>query len=299
MKKKFFITLAMQAMMLTGYAMGGERPLESDTVITINNAELVTIEESDSVLGIEVRGGNGSSEFYYSHRKELGAVATVVAKERSGGWDFKIPFQGARDSHRSSSKYSICISGPSIGWVTALNAPDGMDVDMGASYEIMWENMLNFRYSLAGGAMQFSVGLGLNWKNFRMTGRTCFVKEDNSLLLGAYPEGADIQFSRIKVFSLMVPFMYHQRIYKNISFSAGPVLNFNTHASLKTRYKLDGKKFKETNNHIHHNRVTVDLMARLSFRAVGFYVKYSPCEVLNTDFGPKFTALSAGVTLFH
>ncbi len=294
MKRFTTLVLALQAALLTSYA-GSILPAENDTIIVIRNAQKVTIEQNDSVFGLEVEGREGDPHFRYAHRRETGDNATVITQEKSDAWDFKIPFMKPKKHHQ----YEFQMSGPSIGWVSALNAPEGMDVDMGASYELMWEHMLNWAYYPTKGDFSFSIGFGLNWKNFRMTGRTRFIKEGDNLVLSDYPEGADIQFSRIKVFSLMVPLMYNQRIYRNISFSVGPVLNFNTYASLKTRYKLDGEKTKEIEKNLHQSPVTVDLMARLSFRAVGLYVKYSPCNVLNTDFGPKFNGLSAGITLFH
>ena len=111
--------------------------------------------------------------------------------------------------------------------------------------------------------------------------------------------GADIKFSRLKVFSLTIPFMINQALSKNVVFSVGPVINFNTHASLKTRYILNGEKVKETDNNIHQNRMTIDLMAKLRFKSIGIYAKYSPSDMLNTEFGPKFRSLSTGITLFY
>ncbi len=296
MKRIASLVLALQATLLTSYA-GSIQPVGNDTVIVIRNAQKVTIEQNDSILGIEIEGKEDNPRFYYSQRREVRGNAAVITQEKSGVWDFNVPFSKKKKTQRSHY-YAFEMGAPSIGWVSALNAPEGMDVDMGASYELMWDKMLNWVYYPTKGNFSFSMGLGLNWKNFRMTGRTRFIKEVDNLVLSDYPEGADIQFSRIKVFSLMVPLMYNQRIYRNISFSVGPVLNFNTYASLKTRYKLDGEKTKEMDKNLHQSPVTIDLMARFSFRVVGLYVKYSPCNVLHTDFGPKFNALSAGITLF-
>ena len=143
------------------------------------------------------------------------------------------------------------------------------------------------------------MGFGMTWRNYRMTGRTRFIKDGDKLVLGAYPEGSDIKFSRLKVFSLTVPFMINQSLGRKVVFSVGPVVNFNTHASLKTRYTLNGEKVKEKNNNIHQNRMTVDLMAKLRFNSLGVYAKYSPSDMLNTDFGPKFRSFSTGITLFY
>ena len=49
---------------------------------------------------------------------------------------------------------------------------------------------------------------------------------------------------------------------------------------------------------LHQNRVTVDLLATFGVGSIGVYAKYSPCKVLNTDFGPDFRGFSAGMTIW-
>lgn len=118
-------------------------------------------------------------------------------------------------------------------------------------------------------------------------------------MLGAYPEGANVEFSRLKVFSWIVPLTFTYRLDRNVRFSFGPVINFNTYASLKTRYKIDGKKHKDFSKHLKHTATSVDLMAKFSYRALGVYVKYSPCNVLKSDWGPEFSGLSTGLSLCY
>lgn len=92
--------------------------------------------------------------------------------------------------------------------------------------------------------------------------------------------------------------MLTHKTKRNFNFSLGAIVNFNTHASLKTRYKLDGNEYKLTDSNIHQTPVTVDLQAAVGYKTVGFYVKYSPCKVLDSTYGPEFSALSVGIVLF-
>lgn len=92
--------------------------------------------------------------------------------------------------------------------------------------------------------------------------------------------------------------MFSHEFENKLGFSLGAIVNFNTHASLKTRYNLGDEKVKLTDNNIHQTPVTVDFQASISCKAVGIYVKYSPCNILDTSYGPKFSALSAGIILF-
>ena len=132
-----------------------------------------------------------------------------------------------------------------------------------------------------------------------MTNRQRFLKDtDSNVLVAGYPDNAIPDFSRLKVFSLQVPALYHYPFSRKYSIGVGPVVNFNTHSSLKTRYKdADGRKQKDTANNVHANAVTVDIMAVAHTPLVNFYFKYSPCEVLNTTYSPKFRSISFGVYL--
>ena len=56
-------------------------------------------------------------------------------------------------------------------------------------------------------------------------------------------------------------------------------------------------RVQESIKKLHQRPVTVDFLAQLNWRGVGLYVKYSPCQVINPDWGPDFSSLSTGVSL--
>ena len=172
-----------------------------------------------------------------------------------------------------------------------------MNVDMGASYELMAPSIFEWAWYPGRSPFFLSIGLGLNWKNYRMTDRNRFIPEGNDIVIGPYPEGAAIEFSRLKVFSWTVPMLMSYEFNDWLRLRFGPVVNINTHASLKTRYSLEGEGKKETHNLQHYNRMTVDLMGAVCIKGLGFYVKYSPCEVLDTDYAPSFKGISTGLIL--
>lgn len=269
-----------------------------DTIIVVKNPNQVTIEKTRNSMSVKVEGSADNPDYYYLQKMEVDSTAAVITEEKNADWDFTIPFIGKKKENRKSGM-NLCVGGFGFGMVNAIDAPDDMNVDMGASYELMWDNILKFNYYVVPYTTSISMGFGMTWRNYRMTGRICFIKEGDNLVLGAYPENSEIKFSRLKVFSLMVPFMINQSLSRNIVLSVGPVINFNTHASLKTRYTLNGKKVKEISNDIHQNKMTIDLMAKLCFRLIGVYAKYSPSNVLNTEFGPKFRSFSMGITLSY
>ena len=289
-----FLVLALS--LLIG-GLGSYANTVQDTIIVVNQAKKVTVEKKHNSMSVKVEGSAENPDYFYSQRMEVDSTAAVIIEEKNADWDFNIPFIN-KNSKTKKYRGNLCVGGFGFGVVNAIETSEGMDMDMGASYEFSLDHLLRFNYNVLP-ATSVSMGFGMTWRNYRMTGRTRFIKEGDKLVLGAYPEGSDIKFSRLKVFSLTVPFMINQSLGRKVVFSVGPVVNFNTHASLKTRYTLNGEKVKEKNNNIHQNRMTVDLMAKLRFNSLGVYAKYSPSDMLNTDFGPKFRSFSTGITLFY
>ena len=270
-----------------------------DTTVVVNHAKKVTIEKRLNSMSVKIEGTVENPAYFYSQTMVVDSTAAVITTEKNADWDFTIPFINKKNKKNKTRRYYMteCNTSLGIGMVNAVNAPADLNIDMGASYEFSVDNLLKCRYNLIP-TTSVSLGAGLNWKNYRMTGRTRFIQEGSNVVLGEYPEGADIKFSRLKIFSITIPLMINQAIGKNALLSVGPVININTHGSLKTRYTLNGEKVKEKSNDIHQNRTTVDFMAKLRIKDLGFYAKYSPTDVLHTEFGPKFNSFSTGVCWF-
>lgn len=291
--------LLVVAISLPLFASAKEYIEENDSTIVINKPERVTINQNSSQLSVEVVGKDGNPNTLYKTEMITSEDAFFLSKESMDDWNLKIPFvKNKKEKCRSYYNKSISLSSFGLGLVNGVNSAPGVNIDMGASYEFMFDHILSWEYKPWKNGSSLSIGLGLNWKNWRMTSRNRFIKENDNIVIGAYPEKADIQFSRIKVFSITVPLTYTQHIYDKIFLSLGPVININTHASLKTRYKVDDNKVKYTDNNVHQSPITIDLMANLRFKSVGVYFKYSPNNVLDTDYAPKFKSISTGLTFF-
>jgi hypothetical protein len=169
---------------------------------------------------------------------------------------------------------------------------------VGSSWEIMWTIAEIDKYGY-GKHNGFSIGFGINWRNFRMDGRSKFVKlDDGTITEEALPAGYDNDFSRIKVFSLTIPVMWKYRT-KQVTFGLGPVFNINTYASIKNRYwDADGEKHKQMFKKIHQRPITVDIMAEVSFHNwFSIYGKFSPMTILNSTYANdvNFQPVSFGI----
>ena len=289
-------TLIVLVMGILAGSMGCLAQTSQDTTIVVNNAHKVTIEKTQRSLAVKVEGSAENPSYFYSHQMEVDTTASVITTEKNADWDFTIPFVGKK---KESRKYFIIrdITSISIGMVNAVKGSDPLNIDMGASYEVSIDNVVRTFYNLTP-STSVSIGAGVRWRNYRMTGNTRFVKEGNNLVLDNYPEGADVKFSRLKTFSISVPVMLNQAINHQVAISLGTVINTNTYGSLKTRYTLGDEKMVEKSKNIHHNRTTVDFTAILRLKQIGIYAKYSPSNVLNTEFGPKFNSYSAGISLY-
>lgn len=232
----------------------------------------------------------------------------TVYKETSSSWDFNIPFikqeKQREKQYRQYADFQFGVINNlqfGLGLVSAHSQAPGMDANFGnAGMEFFLNNLFSWEYRPFNKTHLY-LGFGVDWRNYKMKGENRFVKENNKLAIAPYPNGAEINYSRIRVFSLTLDLMLRQDFNRKISIEAGPIVNFNTSASIKTRYTIGtGKEkegFRERNNNIHQRPVTVDFKAQLNISPIGFYFKYSPANVLDTNYGPEFKSMSAGLAI--
>jgi len=230
------------------------------------------------------------------------------SEDHPGGWDFSLPFMNSNREKEQANNYKLLENGRDrapyphctsfqFGFISGVDEAPGVNIDMGQSFELELRNLVAFSSRLSSHSF-FSLGFGLSWRNYRMTGHNQFLlNDDGTINVAPYPIGANPKFSRIHTFSLVVPLQIHFGLGRSWYLSFGPELYFNTYASLKTRYSLNGESQKIEANRLHRNKVTYGLMCDITYRRLGLYFKYSPCNVMQTEFGPKFKSITAGVRL--
>lgn len=291
MKKIYMVSAAM--LLFTAFTSKAEKP---DTLINITDATSLLITESPSGVSVKVaKDSAGDSLTEVLNRSLDGDV--VVRQKR-----WHSPFRS--DSHSPRSKWDIRMDGPAIGWVNAVGAPDGMDIEMGKSLEISWLNAIAVVYS-PWRHSELSVGFGFDWRNYRIsTSQTRFVSNGaGGIATDFYPEGTTGHGSRLKVFSMGVPVVWRQWMpWKRLDGSrmcigVGAVFNYNSHGSLLTKWtEADGRKAEQKSNHIGQRRFTVDLLGTVSIGwGLTLYVRYSPNTVLRGAGQPDFRPFSTGI----
>lgn len=273
---------------------------DSDTLI-VSNPNRVVVVTSDSLQSIAIEGSANNPAFRYSNTIELvdsNYVSTSSINEDT--WEFSLnPFKKEKSVYTTNKTTQRARKHLSTwfaaGFCAAPGAPDVMDVRSLQSWELWWV-ICETRFHPWRDNNAFSIGVGVDWRNYRITNDYFFAKDNDRINLEQHPDEANPNFSRVKVFSVNFPMRYHYRS-RDVSFSFGPVLNLNLHSSLKTRYSLADGKHKDTANDVHATPVTVDFMGTVRASFIQMYVKYSPCNVIESGYGPKFKSLSFGFLL--
>lgn len=287
MKKTLFILALLMPLLAQA------RTIQSQDTLVVNKPERVTVITGDSLQTIRIVGKEGNPNYVYSNSIQLvdsNYVSTSTSDFLGAFWPF-----GRKRGERKypSTEMSMNLF---IGFNSAPGLSHAADLHPFSSWELWWL-IADCGILPWDSHHKFSVGFGVDWRNYRIKGDTRFAKlDDGTIGLSPYPEGASPKFSRLKVFSLTVPFRYHF-ISRYFGFSLGPVLNLNTYSSLKTRWKVDGHKVKDTQKDLHVKPVTVDLMVTIDSPGANFYFKYSPCNLIKDGYGLKFKTLSFGVYL--
>lgn len=294
--KEIIITLA--AVLLP--QMVSAQSIENDSIV-IKHPRKVTIVTSDSSQKIIVQGKEGDDDYEYRNTLQLvddNYVSNIEINKDSWSLKSLIPsYSISGDSHESCTTQLEIGGAPLIGFTAPTHCDPGTNFSTFRSWEfalpfinstVFFDNKKHHSYGL-------SLETYFNWRNYRMTGDTRFVKNSSgNVELAPYPEGAKPKFSRVKVFSISGALLaFHT--FKDWGIAVGPVINFNTYASLKTRYSIDGGKYKDVEKNINQRKVTFDIMGIIQTPAVDLYLKYSPNSVLKD--GVKFRSLTFGFAL--
>ena len=270
---------------------------DNDTLV-VHQPRRVTVITNDSLQKIIINGREGDQNYRYENTLQLVDSNYVSHSVIShDNWSI-FPKVSVSGSSKDSLKMQVVGTAHlGVGLSFPTNKQDGVNIQGGSSWEIFFTPLEIDVYLNRRQRDFVSFGLGFDWRNYRMTNNTRFVlAEDGHVGLGNYPEGADPKFSRIKVFSISVPLLYHHKFGEEWGFGAGAVFNWNTYASIKTKYKMDGGTHKFIDKNIGQRRFTVDYMAIIYNPLFDFYVKYCPQDVLKEP-GVKFRALSIGLFL--
>jgi hypothetical protein len=274
---------------------------QNDTLV-INNPRKVTVISGDSLQRVIVNGKQGDDDFVYQNTIRLVDAnyesRTSISREH---WDLIPSVRLGRrsdDPQNSNIFYNDILSAHlGLGFTCPTEVDERVSFSTFKSWEIFatifqWDHIFDRRRE-----NKLSLGFGIDWKNYRMTDDLRFTKDpDGNVILDGYPLEFEPKSSRIKVFSLTGTLRFEHDFGRGFAIGFGPVVNFNTYASIKTKYKFLGDKCKRVEKHIRQRPITIDWMLNMRIADFPLYVKYSNDDVLK-DGGVKFRSLSFGLYL--
>lgn len=273
----------------------------TDTILQVTAPAKVIITENTSGTNLEIQSIDGTEEIIASLLTEYSmdsSVKTHSREERLSQWWYNRNLLSIEENN--DCNWGISIDGICIGLNKAVDQLPEPGFQWSKSFEIGWLSCLNVYYEFS--RSRLSLGLGLNWRNYKITTSDKYLVANDAKGIGwmPYESGAKGMFSRLKIFSLQLPLLYEWNIPKSsISFKAGPILNFNTYASVKTVWNdSDGNRRVVFNKNIEPRRCTIDFFASLSLcKTIGIYVRYSPVKVMDSPNTINFRPLTVGLGL--
>lgn len=181
-----------------------------------------------------------------------------------------------------------------LGVNLVTGAPDGYEFAPFKSWDIQW-TVLQMDYTPIGASQTYSIGAGLNWRNYGLKDNgSALVKTGELIDLGGFPVGAGSKSSSIQTVGINIPLLFTQRFSDDFSLTVGPVVNFNAWGWVNRNYEMGDTDIKESTRKIGQRPVTVDVLGVFDFSGIGVFCKYSPMSVLKKDKGPDFKSLAVG-----
>lgn len=278
-----------------------QSPVEAapDTLLKVDKPSRLVVTESAQGSLITVTGIGEDGTFHATVKTDYPKNSSISSRQ-SVKPSSPIQLPGMKNRNRGWQCY---VDGITLG----LNNPMGIQPEGGLqwskSLEIGWLECLAVGY--AWGETGVSLGLGFDWRNYKITTTDKYLTVNSDKVIEwapatSLPEGSNLKNSRLMVFSLQLPLLFRTKIPNTcLGVKAGPIFNFNTHASLKTNYTdAAGNNCELFREKLGQRRFTLDFFGSISIcNVVGVFVRYSPMKVMNTAEGLNFHPLTLGLAI--
>lgn len=207
-----------------------------------------------------------------------------VQVENVGGVDLG---KGADEDDRWSMHIAVGVDIPV--------STKGLDFAPFRSWDINW-TVVQYDWTPKNAKTTLSAGLGLNWRNYTLSGHDMMFVKGNDVVGVIGREGKMSELSsRVHTQSLSMPLLIKQHFGKNFAISLGTQLNWNYYARLSNYYEMDDHEIDDQTKKIGERPITIDILGIVHIaKGFGVYCKYSPMSVFKKDKGPDFKSLSVG-----
>lgn len=232
------------------------------------------------------------------------SVEVVETEALESDFNIDFPFNLGRNKKKSRSVVTLqFMPNVSLGLV---NVPTGGGMNPRFNTMKSWEmgipSTVNIIYRPFENGPQFTLGfLGMQVKKIVSKQNFFFDIQgngsDDRLDVTTYPGGSDKWSSSIQVAQFTNPVGVRQYFAKNVFVELSAALTFNVSVKVKNCYRLNGKKYKETQDFGNYRPLGCDLQMRMHVRDVDWYLKYTPTDMFAGGIGPKIRTLSFGFIL--
>ncbi len=266
----------------------------ADTTLFVENPERVIVTETPEALMVHVLDAEGEQQEMFRFPYEEGKTVKGHALNSLPLGSYSV----------KGVNWDLTIGGLGFGFVNACNAPAGSGLEMGKSLEFSIRNALAVSMQLPGGRNRFMAGVGMVWRNYKMSTDTRFYldRATGSVSIGGYAEGLVPQASRLKTFSLSFPVSWRHTLGKKQALELSVILNANMYGSLKTTYTtpegIKSEEFSKVSSQLRKFSVDFSLAVQVC-PMISLYVRYSPMKVFKSGSGPEFTPLSTGLLIAY
>ena len=281
MKKQIVLLILSFCAMLPAAAS-----VPADTVIRFFRPDSVSVSVADNSLTVKVSGDRYGDKYQYDYQSSVDSTDNAVR-------EINLPFTHSQGSGKNHNQFSISWGDNLyVGGTIHLNHAPGIR----GGWEIGIDNVVALRWRPSRRGPSFSLGFGMGYRSANVGGG--WMLAQHGKILTVDPVGGDIDraSSRLHLFRLHVPLMITQRVCKNLHIRVGGVLNLNTYMSATTKTEWGGVTSKTSFHSLHQRFITADLFGSVNFiEGMGVYARWSPMQVFDKGWGPKFEALSVGV----
>lgn len=259
-----------------------------DTTI-VYNGHTVTITDDS------LNNGNDGESSYQTEYEEW----TIMES-------FNLPFINLINSNKDNSseinkhinKFQSHICGFNVGFTNALNTAENFNTNMGRSVElgfIFCEQAIPFSINTG-----LTFGLGFNWRNYKIDDNCWMRKNGGFVTVEKLPEGYDLKYSKLRVFSINLPMVFELQQKSGNGFYGyvGTQADFRLARRVVNKYSdEDGNSRKNTAKHVRTLPVGCDLIAQIGCKDIAIYGKYSITSLFEDGRGPIGKAITVGARL--
>lgn len=228
-----------------------------------------------------------------------------IYMEKDSTGDFEQEYTEKSSGKEKKSDGELEFSIGYNGWLengsTSLSAANrGLDLVNGKSINV--NLTYNHYFNIYKENVRFSVGLGLDWNNYRLAGDSSLAA--NAPKLTFFQDSANnapVNFSKNKLLAryATLPVMLHFKTNENkkgnsLGVSGGVELGYLINGRLKQVSDAKGKQ--KVNDTFNLNELRYGLVGRVSYGSMGIYGKYYPQSAFNKNEGPDLNTFVVGLT---